>query len=45
MISLTRLFNEELKKLRERIQYLENENKFLMSKLTKKEKKDASKRL
>lgn len=45
MISLTRLFNEELKKLRERIEYLENENKFLMSKLTKKGKKDASKRL
>ncbi len=45
MISLTRLFNEELKKIKERIEYLENENKFLMSKLTKKIKKDASKRL
>lgn len=45
MISLTRLFNEEIKKLKERIEYLENENKFLMRQLTKKVKKNGNSRL
>lgn len=40
MKTLTPCSNKEIKKLKERIAYLENENKFLMKQLTKKIKKD-----